>query len=63
MQVALENVPGVSPVHLVQVKEGGATDNELVDAVANANGMMSYSATLVSGQSLVESTKLIRIGI
>ena len=58
MQVALENVPGVSSVHLdrvarkavVQVKAGEVTGDELVDAVANANGMMSYSATVVSGQ-------------
>ncbi len=58
MQVALENVPGVSSVHLdlvarkavVQVKKGEATGDELVDAVADANGMMSYSATVIGGQ-------------
>ena len=58
MQVALENAPGVSSVHLdlvtrkavVQVKKGEVTENELVEAVAGAKGMMSYSATVVATQ-------------
>ena len=57
MQITLGNAPGVSSVHLnlvarkaiVQVKTGEATGDELVDAVADGNGILSYSVTVVSG--------------
>jgi copper chaperone CopZ len=55
VQLALKKVTGVSSVHLdmitrkavVQTEKGKVTDEQLVGAVSNANGMHQYRATVV----------------
>jgi copper chaperone CopZ len=55
VQVALQEIPGVSSVQIdmisrkavVQVEEKKVTDNQLVNAVDNAKGMHPYRATLI----------------
>lgn len=62
MQLALKEVPGVSSVNVdlatrkavVEIEKGKVTEEQLVTAVNNAEGMHEYHATVVKATPDVE---------